>query len=162
MHNIVLLTPTDNTQKLITTTQNYTYDSQFFSFMNSVCIIWFLLKSHLYLLKATNWHYVWINGYGNNIWIVYFSAVLDNCSMPPNIVQEIFNDCNFRTIHFPIDHKNLNFHIVFLLSLAETFVGIWTNLVHIYTHTHTPNTQTYSLQILKYTPLIYPTFNLRL
>ena len=58
--------------------------------------------------------------------------------MPPNIVHEIFNDCNFRTMHFPIDHKNLNFHIVFLLSLAETFADIGINLVHIYTHTHTP------------------------
>jgi hypothetical protein len=85
--------------------------------------------------------------------------VLDNCSTPPNIVQEIVNDCNSRTIHFPIDHKNLNFHIVFLLSLAQTFAD--QSCTHIYTHSHS-RTQIYSLHILTYTPFIYPTFNLRL
>jgi len=49
MHNVVLLTPTDNTQQLITTTQNYNYDSQFFSWIvfvssgfywNHICTYW--------------------------------------------------------------------------------------------------------------------------
>ena len=117
---------------------NYNYDSQFFLFINSNCIIWFRLRSLLYLFNTINRHYLCINGYDNNIWIVYFSAVLDHCSMPPNIVQEIVNDCNSRTIHFPIDHKNLNFHIVFSLSLSETFADNGVHLLHIYTHTHTP------------------------
>ena len=52
--------------------------------------------------------------------------------MPPNSVQKIVNDCNYRTIHFPIDHKNRNFHIVFLLSFAESFADIRIKLVLIY------------------------------
>ena len=127
---VVLFTLTNNAQQLIKTT-NYNYDSQFFLFINSNCIIWFRLRSLLYLFNTINRHYLCINGYDNNIWIVYFSAVLDHCSMPPNIVQEIVNDCNSRTIHFPIDHKNLNFHIVFSLSLSETFADNGVHLLHI-------------------------------
>jgi len=149
--NVVLLTLTNNTQQLIITTQLHFWFTIFC--VNSICIIWFLLRSLLYLFNSINCHYLFINWSGNKIWTVYFSAVLDNCSMPPNIVKEIVNDCNSRTIHFPIDHRNLNFHIVLLLSLIETFADIGINLLHIYAHTYSHSrTQTDSLYILTYTP----------
>jgi len=143
---VVFLTLTNNAQQLIKTTQLHLRFVFVFLFVNSICIIWFLLRSLLYLFNTINCHFLCINGYCNNIWVVYFSAILDNCSMPSNIVQEIVNDYNSRTIPFLINHKNLDFHIVFLLFFGETFSDIGVNLVHIYTHTLTlPHTNILTL-----------------
>jgi len=112
------------------------------------------LRSLLYLFNTIDRHYLCINGYDNNIWIVYFSAVLDHCSMPPNIVQEIVNDCNSRTNISQLTIKILIFilfsHYPFpkhLRTMGFTFYTYIHTLTLPYTNILTSHTDIYSFYL---------------